>query len=133
MEGFLALCGFGAPSANVVANELGGEDMAAADMAGERRDRKTVDAAIGALAARFGNRLVTSQAVREQHGNILTWIENQPPDAVVFPQSAEDVQDAVRICVQHRIPVIPYGTGTSLEGHINAPQGGVTLDLRDMN
>src|SRR6185295_9198229 len=55
------------------------------------------------------------------------------PDAVVFPQSAEDVQDAVRICVQHRVPVIPYGTGTSLEGHINAPEGGVTLDFRDMN
>ena len=107
--------------------------MAVVELAGERRDRKAVDAAIGALAARFGNRLVPSQAVREQHGNILTWIENQPPDAVVFPQSAEDVQDAVRICVQHRVPVIPYGTGTSLEGHINAPQGGVTLDFRDMN
>ena len=88
------------------------------------RNEKAVAAAIGALAARFGNRLVTSQAVREQHGNTLTWIENQPPDAVVFPQSAEDVQDAVRICVQHRLPVIPFGTGTSLEGHINAPQGG---------
>ena len=63
----------------------------------------------------------------------LTWIENQPPDAVVFPQSAEDVQDAVRICVQHKVPVIPYGTGTSLEGHINAPHGGVSIDFRDMN
>src|SRR5437763_1719718 len=98
-----------------------------------RRNPKAVEAAIGALAAKFGNPVVTSQAVREQHGNILTWIENQPPDAVVFPQSAEDVQDAVRICVQHKVPVIPYGTGTSLEGHINAPQGGVTLDFRDMN
>src|SRR5437868_15322474 len=98
-----------------------------------RRNQKSVDAATAALAARFGNRLVTSQAVREQHGNSLTWIENQPPDAVVFPQSAEDVQDAVRICVQHKMPVIPYGTGTSLEGHINAPQGGVTLDFREMN
>src|SRR3954454_11986117 len=107
--------------------------MAAAEFAVERRDRNAVDAAIGVLAARFGNRLVTSQAVREQHGNILTWIENQPPDAVVFPQSAEDVQDSVRICVQHKVPVIPYGTGTSLEGHINAPQGGVSLDFRDMN
>jgi len=109
--------------------------MALAELAstGVRRNQKAVDAAIGALAAKFGNRLVTSQAVREQHGNILTWIENQPPDAVVFPQSAEDVQDAVRICVQHRVPVIPYGTGTSLEGHINAPHGGVTLDFRDMN
>src|ERR1041385_1217477 len=100
---------------------------------GGRRDATAVAAAIGALAAKFGNRLVTSQAVREQHGNVLTWIENQPPDAVVFPQSAEDVQDAVRICAQHGVPVGPYGTGTSLQGHINAPRGGVTLDLRDMN
>ncbi len=97
------------------------------------RNQKAVEAAISALAAKFGNRLVTSQAVREQHGNSLTWIENQPPDAVVFPQSTGDVQDAVRICVQHKVPVIPYGTGTSLEGHINAPAGGVTLDFRDMN
>ncbi len=63
----------------------------------------------------------------------LTWIENQPPDAVVFPQSTEDVQDAVRICAQHRVPVIPFGTGTSLEGHVNAPHGGVSIDFRDMN
>src|ERR1700741_2860140 len=107
--------------------------MAVAERAGEPRNEKAVKAAIAALAAKFGNRLVTSQAVREQHGNVLTWIENQPPDAVVFPQSAEDVQDAVRICTQHRVPVIPYGTGTSLEGHINAPQGGVSIDFRDMN
>ena len=86
-----------------------------------------------ALAARFGNRLVTSQAVREQHGNTVTWIENQPPDAVVFPQSTEDVQEIVRICAAHRVPVIPFGAGTSLEGHVNAPQGGVSIDVRDMN
>src|ERR1700738_5255384 len=98
-----------------------------------RRNPKAVEAAIGALAARFGNRLVTSQAVREQHGNILTWIANQPPDAVVFPQSADAVQDAVRICAQHKVPVVPFGTGTSLEGHINAPFGGVSLHLRDMS
>src|SRR5215210_7124521 len=91
-----------------------------------RPDSRSIETAIAALTAKFGNRLVTSQAVREQHGNTLTWLPNQPPDAVVFPQSAEDVADAVRICVQHRVPVIPYGTGTSLEGHINAPQGGVT-------
>src|SRR3954471_21265592 len=107
--------------------------MAVAELAARPRNEKAVNAAIAALAAKFGNRLVTSQAVREQYGNVLTWIENQPPDAVVFPQSAEDVQDAVRICTQHKVPVIPFGTGTSLEGHINAPQGGVTLDFRDMN
>ena len=77
--------------------------------------------------------LVTSQAVREQHGNTVTWIENQPPDAVVFPQSTEDVQEIVRICAAHRVPVIPFGTGTSLEGHVNAPLGGVSIDVRDMN
>ena len=92
-----------------------------------------IKSAIAALQAAFGNRVVTSQAVREQHANILTWIENQPPDAVVFPQSVEDVQETVRICAKHGVPIIPYGTGTSLEGHINAPRGGVTVDFRDMN
>jgi D-lactate dehydrogenase (cytochrome) len=98
-----------------------------------RRDPAAVETAVRALAARFGNRLVTSLAVREQHGNTITWIENQPPDAVVYPQSTEDVQDTVRICATHRIPVIAFGTGTSLEGHVNAPRGGVSVDFRDMN
>jgi D-lactate dehydrogenase (cytochrome) len=89
--------------------------------------------AIAELAACFGNRLVTAQAVREQHANITTWHTVAPPDAVVFPQSTEEVQQAVRICARHRLPVIPFGTGTSLEGHTNAPFGGVSIDLRDMN
>src|SRR5215471_4622117 len=97
------------------------------------RDPKAVQAAIAALAAAFGNRLVTSLAVREQHGNTFTWIANEPPDAVVFPQSAADVQQIVRICAAHRVPVIAFGTGTSLEGQINAPHGGVCIDVRDMN
>jgi D-lactate dehydrogenase (cytochrome) len=92
-----------------------------------------IEKAIAALAAAFGNRLVTSQAVREQHGNTLTWVPNQPPDAVVYPQTTEDVQQIVRICAGHGVPVIPFGTGTSLEGHINAPLGGVSIDVRDMN
>jgi D-lactate dehydrogenase (cytochrome) len=107
--------------------------MALSAVAAAGRDQKSVERAIGALAARFGNRLVTSTAVREQHGHTLTWIPNQPPDAVVFPQSTEDVQDAVKLCAAHRMPVIPFGAGTSLEGHLNAPQGGVSLDFRDMN
>src|SRR3954470_14207533 len=96
-------------------------------------NRSDVAAAIAALAARFGNRLVTSQAVREQHGNTTTWVANEPPDAVVFPQNAADVQEIVRICATHRVPVIPFGNGTSLEGHVNAPYGGVSIDVRDMN
>ena len=97
------------------------------------RDPQAIQAVIGELAARFGNRLVTSQAVREQHGNTITWIENQPPDAVIYPQSTEEVQDIVRICAAHRVPVIAFGTGTSLEGHVNAPFGGVCIDVSDMN
>jgi len=98
-----------------------------------RRDPKAVAAVVAALAARFGNRLVTSQAVREQHGNTTTWIPNEPPDAVVFAQTTQDVQDIVRLCAAHRVPVIPFGTGTSLEGQVNAPRGGISIDFRDMN
>jgi D-lactate dehydrogenase (cytochrome) len=98
-----------------------------------RRDPDAIEAAIAALAAKFGNRLVTSRAVREQHANTTSWIANEPPDAVVFPQATDDVQDIVRICARLRVPVIPFGTGTSLEGHINAPYGGVSIDFRDMN
>ena len=99
-----------------------------------RRGRSAaIDGAIGALLARFGNKVVTSEAVREQHGHTTTWIPNQPPDAVVFAASTGDVQDTVRICGQHRVPVIPFGTGTSLEGHVNAPFGGICIDVRDMN
>jgi D-lactate dehydrogenase (cytochrome) len=90
--------------------------------------------AITDLAAAFGNnRVVTSLAVREQHGQTTTWLANEPPDAVFFPQSAEEVQRAVGLCARHRVPVIPFGAGTSLEGHVNAPFGGVCLDMKDMN
>ncbi len=100
---------------------------------GLKNDRKAVEAVIAALAAMVGNRLVTSQAVREQHGNTLTWIGNQPPDAVVFPQTTEEVQQIVRLCAAERVPVIAFGTGTSLEGQVNAPRGGICVDFRDMN
>jgi D-lactate dehydrogenase (cytochrome) len=106
---------------------------AMAKAAAKRGRSAAIDGAIGALLARFGNKVVTSEAVREQHGHTTTWIPNQPPDAVVFAASTGDVQDTVRICGQHRVPVIPFGTGTSLEGHVNAPFGGVCIDLRDMN
>jgi D-lactate dehydrogenase (cytochrome) len=89
-------------------------------------------AALAALAARFGNRHVVAQAVCDQHAQSTSWLPRQPPDAVVFPDSAADVQDAVRICARHRVPVIAYGTGTSLEGQVNAPAGGVCIDMRDM-
>jgi D-lactate dehydrogenase (cytochrome) len=88
---------------------------------------------IGSLTRMFGNRCVTSTAVREQHANTLTWIENQPPDAVVYPQSTEEVVAIVQLCAQAQVPVIPFGTGTSFEGHVNAPLGGVSIDTSMMN
>ncbi|WP_353185090.1 FAD-linked oxidase C-terminal domain-containing protein [Bosea sp. (in: a-proteobacteria)] len=94
--------------------------------------REAVEAVTRALAARFGNRLVTSLAVRQQHGHTLTWIPNQAPDAVVFPQSTEEVSEIVRLCAAHGVPVIAFGTGTSLEGHVNAPFGGVSIDMSQM-
>src|SRR5512135_1555306 len=85
------------------------------------------------LAARFGNRFSLSQALREQHANTLTWLKLEPPDAVLFAESTTEVADVVRLCAEARVPIIPFGTGTSLEGHINAPFGGLSLDLSRMN
>jgi D-lactate dehydrogenase (cytochrome) len=107
--------------------------MSTETSARDARDPKAVESVVRALAAQFGNRLVTSTAVREQHANTTTWVANEPPDAVVFPQSTADVQQIVRICAAHRVPMIAFGTGTSLEGQINAPHGGVCIDVRDMN
>jgi D-lactate dehydrogenase (cytochrome) len=106
--------------------------MAQTPTSSRPRDPAATARVITALTAAFGNRVVTSAAVREQHANTTTWIENQPPDAVVFPQSEADVQEIVRICARHRVPMIPFGAGTSLEGHVNAPFGGVSIDFRDM-
>ena len=91
----------------------------------KRPEPKALASTLEQLAARFGNRLVTSLAVREQHGHTTTWLQNQPPDAVVFAQEAADVQDVVRLCAAHDVPVIAFGTGTSLEGQVNAPAGGI--------
>ena len=107
--------------------------MAVTEVAGRGRNAGAIKKTVAALTAAFGNSVVTSQAVREQHGNTVTWIANQPPDAVVFPQSTEEVQQIVRICAESGVAVIPYGVGTSLEGHVNAPAGGVSIDFRDMN
>src|ERR1022692_4569516 len=99
----------------------------------KRPEPQELAAAIEALAARFGNRLITSRAVRDQHAHTTTWLAPQPPDAVVMAQETSDVQDVVRICAPRGVPVIAFGTGTSLEGQVNAPAGGVCIDLRDMN
>jgi D-lactate dehydrogenase (cytochrome) len=97
-----------------------------------RPDNAAVAAVAATLRERFGERAVTSEAVRRQHGHTLTWVENQPPDVVVFPQSTDEAAEVVRLCAAHGVPVIPFGTGTSLEGHVNAPYGGVSMDTSRM-
>lgn len=97
------------------------------------RNETGIETAIGILKQRFADRLQTGAAIREQHGHTTTWIENQHPDAVVFPHSTEDVSEIVKTCAAHKVPIIAFGTGTSLEGHVNAPAGGVSVDLSQMN
>jgi D-lactate dehydrogenase (cytochrome) len=94
-----------------------------------RPDATTIAAITAELQRRFGNRVVTSLAVRQQHANTFTWAENQPPDLVVLPETAAEVADIVKLCAAGRVPIIPFGTGTSLEGHVNAPFGGVSIDM----
>jgi D-lactate dehydrogenase (cytochrome) len=98
-----------------------------------RFSQADLDAVLSTLAPRLGNRLSTSAAVREQHGSTLTWVANQPPDAVVFAQSTEEVAEVVALCARHGVPIVPFGTGTSFEGHVNAPFGGISIDLTGMN
>ncbi|HEY0353890.1 MAG TPA: FAD-linked oxidase C-terminal domain-containing protein [Enterovirga sp.] len=93
-----------------------------------RPDAATIEALTGELTSRFGNRVVTSLAVREQHAHTTTWLPVQPPDIVVLPQSTEEVAEIVRLCAARKVPVVPFGAGSSLEGQLNAPFGGVSID-----
>jgi D-lactate dehydrogenase (cytochrome) len=99
----------------------------------KRAEPAAIESAIAALHATLGNKVVTSMEVRRQHANTTTWLPNEAADAVVFAASTEDVQDAVRIAAAHKVPVIAFGTGTSLEGHVNAPMGGICIDVSQMN
>lgn len=97
------------------------------------RNEDGIAAAVGILKQRFGERAQAGQAIREQHGHTTTYVPTQAPDIVIFAQTAQEVQDVVRICAEHRVPVIAFGAGSSLEGQVNAPAGGVSLDLTRMN
>ncbi len=97
------------------------------------RNEDGIAAALGVLKQRFGEKFQTGTAIREQHGHTTTWIRNQMPDAVIFPQETAEVAEIVKTCAAHKVPVIGYGTGTSLEGHVNAPAGGICVDLSEMN
>ena len=87
---------------------------------------------LDALKARFGERCSAAMAVRVQHGRDESPLDAPPPELVVFCESTEDVAAVLKLADQHAVPVIPYGAGSSLEGHLLAVQGGVSLDLSRM-
>ena len=95
--------------------------------------RNTPDALIDALKARFGSNCSTALAVRTQHGRDESSFEAPPPSAVVFAESTQDVADAVALASEYSVPVIPFGVGSSLEGHLLAVQGGISIDVSRMN
>jgi D-lactate dehydrogenase (cytochrome) len=100
------------------------------------RDRPHADevaSLVRRLKDQLGERAVTSAAIREQHGHGEGFAQAAAPDVVVFPASTEEVAGVVRLCAASRIPVIPFGAGTSVEGHVVALYGGVCLDLSQMN
>ena len=91
------------------------------------------EALISELEARLGERLSTSAAVRDHHSRDESYHEPEAPDAVAFPESTEEVRAIVSLCARYRVPVISFGAGTSLEGHVLAHRGGVCLDMTRMN
>jgi D-lactate dehydrogenase (cytochrome) len=97
------------------------------------RNEAGIASALAILKQRFGERFLTGADIRRHHAHTTTYIPNQPPDGVAFVENSDEVQDVVRVCSEHSVPLIPFGAGTSLEGHLNAPGGGVSLDLSRMN
>jgi D-lactate dehydrogenase (cytochrome) len=99
----------------------------------EIAQRAVPQALLDALVARFGAQCSTAMVVREQHGRDESSFEAPPPAAVVFAEKTQDVADAVALAARYDVPVIPFGVGTSLEGHLLAVQGGISIDLGRMN
>jgi len=96
-------------------------------------DASPLSAVTAALKTRFGDRAVDNAGVRNQHGKGESWHPVKAPDVVVFPHSTAEVSEIVTLCSRHELPVIPFGAGTSLEGQVNAVNGGVCIDLSQMN
>ena len=107
--------------------------MALSDLNPVERNEDGIAAVLGILKQRFGERFQTGQAIRAQHAHTTTYIPTQAPDGVALPETTEEVQEIVRACAEHRVPVIAFGVGSSLEGHVNAPGGGISVDTSRMN
>jgi D-lactate dehydrogenase (cytochrome) len=98
-----------------------------------KRNEAGIAAVLGILKQSFGERFQTGQAIRAQHAHTTTYLPAQLPDGVVFVETADEVQSVVSACAEHKVPVVPFGTGSSLEGQVNAASGGVSIDFSRMN
>ncbi len=93
----------------------------------------SIETAIDILKQRFGDQLSTALSVRQHHSHTTTQIKSQIPDAVIFARETADVAAVVAVCQEYQCPIIPFGVGSSLEGHVNAPLGGVSIDMNAMD
>ncbi|UJW74100.1 FAD-binding oxidoreductase [Rhizobium sp. SL42] len=107
--------------------------MALKDVIDGPRDAEAIAAVCAMLKQRFGDAFQAGQSFREQHSHTTTYLPSQLPDGVVFVESSEDVSDVVRACATHKVPVVAFGVGSSLEGQVNAPFGGISVDFSRMN
>ena len=96
-------------------------------------EKQNINDAVAILKQKFGERLSEAQSVRQHHAQSTTRMEQQLPDAVIFAETTQEVSDILTICNQYRCPVVAFGVGSSLEGHVNASHGGISIDLNAMN
>ncbi|MGV1949787.1 FAD-binding oxidoreductase [Agrobacterium vitis] len=107
--------------------------MSRKDVVAGMRNEEGISTVLGLLKQSFGERFQTGQSFREQHAHTTTYLPAQLPDGVVFVESAEDVKTVVRTCAQHKVPMVPFGVGSSLEGQVNAAHGGISIDFTRMD
>ncbi|MEO1986184.1 MAG: FAD-linked oxidase C-terminal domain-containing protein [Martelella sp.] len=107
--------------------------MAIEDVTTRLRNPEAAQTVIAILKQRFADKVQTGEAFRAQHAHTTTYLPAQLPDAVFFAENADDVKAVVKACAAHKVPVIPFGTGSSLEGQVNAPEGGISIDFSRMN
>lgn len=107
--------------------------MSIKDVVAGQRNEEGIAIVLGILKQRYGERFQTGLSYREQHSHTTSYLPAQLPDGVLFAESSDDVKAAVKLCAVHKVPMVPFGTGSSLEGHVNAPYGGISIDFSRMN
>ena len=95
--------------------------------------KESIKLCVNKIKDEFGQQFSNSKSILEQHTHTMTIHESELPDGVVFVETKEDVQKVVKICNEYKCPIIPFGVGSSFEGHINAPYGGISIDMNNMN